>query len=160
MERWSRAELERGKQLREECGDQAVGHRHPPLGHTQITSLQSLGVWIIESYNHRMAWVAKDHNAHPVPTPCYVQGRQPADQAAQSHIQPGLECLQGWGIHSLLGQPVKCVTTLWVKNFFLMSNLNIPCPSLKLFPLVLSLSTLTAIPPPVYMLTSSTGRPQ
>ena len=32
--------------------------------------------------------------------PCYVQGRQPADQAAQSHIQPGLECLQGWGIHT------------------------------------------------------------
>jgi len=40
-----------------------------------------------------MAWVEKDHNAHPVPTPCYVQGRQPADQAAQSHIQPGLESL-------------------------------------------------------------------
>ena len=38
--------------------------------------------------------------------PCYVQGRQPPGQAAQSHIQPGLECLQGWGIHSLLGQPV------------------------------------------------------
>jgi len=38
--------------------------------------------------------------------PCYVQGRQPADQAAQSHIQPGLECLQGWGIHNLLGQRV------------------------------------------------------
>ena len=44
--------------------------------------------------------------------PCYVQGRQPAAQAAQSHIQPGLECLQGWGIHSLLGQPVQCVV-LW-----------------------------------------------
>ena len=42
-----------------------------------------------------MAWVAKDHNAHGVPTPCCVQGRQPADQAAQSHIQPGPECLQG-----------------------------------------------------------------
>ena len=38
--------------------------------------------------------------------PCYVQGRQPADQAAQSHIQPGLECLQGWGLHNLRGQPV------------------------------------------------------
>ena len=38
--------------------------------------------------------------------PCYVQGRQPPDQGAQSHIQPGLECLQGWGIHSLLGQPI------------------------------------------------------
>ena len=50
-----------------------------------------------------MAWVAKAHSAHPVPTPCYVQGHQPAAQAAQSHIQPGLKCLQGWGIHSLLG---------------------------------------------------------
>jgi len=58
--------------------------------------------------------------------PCYVQGRQPPDQTAQSHIQPGLECLQGWGIHSLLGQPVQCVTTLWVKNFCLVSNLTLP----------------------------------
>jgi len=24
--------------------------------------------------NPRMAWVENDHNAHPVPTPCYVQG--------------------------------------------------------------------------------------
>ena len=38
--------------------------------------------------------------------PCYVHGCQPLDQAAQSHIQPGLECLQGWVIHNLLGQPV------------------------------------------------------
>ena len=76
-----------------------------------------------------MAWVEKDHNAHPVPTPCYVQGHQPAAQAAQSHIQPGLECLQGWGIHSLLGQPVQCVTTLSVKNFLLISNLNLSCLS-------------------------------
>jgi len=53
-----------------------------------------------------MAWVAKDLKDHVVSTPCYVQGRQPAAQAAQSRIQPGLECLQGWGIHSLLGQPV------------------------------------------------------
>ena len=50
-----------------------------------------------------MAWVEKDHNDHLVPTPCYVQSREPADQAAQSHIQPGLDCLQEWGIHSLLG---------------------------------------------------------
>ena len=60
----------------------------------------------IESQNHRMAWVEKDHSDHLVSTPCYVQGRQPPDQAAQRHIQPGLQCLQGWGIHSLLGQPV------------------------------------------------------
>ena len=36
--------------------------------------------------------------------PCCVQGCIPLDQAAQSHIQPGLECLQGWGIHNLSGQ--------------------------------------------------------
>ena len=39
-------------------------------------------------------------------SPCYVQGRQPPDQAAQSHIQPGLKFVQGWGIHNLPGQPV------------------------------------------------------
>jgi len=44
-----------------------------------------------------MAWVEKDLNDHLVSTPCYVQGGQPADQAAQSHIQPGRECLQGGG---------------------------------------------------------------
>ena len=31
--------------------------------------------------------------------PCYVQGHQPLDQATQSHIQPGLECLQGCRAH-------------------------------------------------------------
>ena len=29
--------------------------------------------------------------------PYYLQGSQSLDQAVQSHIQPGLECLQGWG---------------------------------------------------------------
>ena len=38
--------------------------------------------------------------------PCYMQGRQPLDETAQNHTQPGLECLQGWGIHNLSGQPV------------------------------------------------------
>ena len=70
--------------------------------------------------------------------PCYVQGRQPPDQAAQSHIQPGLECLQGWGIHNLF----QYVTTLRAKNFLLISNLNLSCLSLRLLPLVLLLSTL------------------
>uniref|UniRef100_A0A8C2T3D6 Uncharacterized protein n=1 Tax=Coturnix japonica TaxID=93934 RepID=A0A8C2T3D6_COTJA len=37
-----------------------------------------------------MAWVAKAHSAHPAPTPCCVQGHQPAAQAAQIlgvHVQ-------------------------------------------------------------------------
>ena len=70
-----------------------------------------------------MAWVEKDPNAHPVPTPCYVQGRQPAAQAAQSHIQPGLECLQGWGTHSLLGQPVNSVSEVSVSLKYNISAL-------------------------------------
>jgi len=41
---------------------------------------------IYESQNHRMAWIEKDHNDHLVSTPCYVQGRQPPDQAAQSYV--------------------------------------------------------------------------
>ena len=41
-----------------------------------------------------------------------------------------------------LGNLFQCVTTLCVKKFLLISNLNLPCLSLKPFPLVLSLSAL------------------
>jgi len=63
--------------------------------------------------------------------PCYVQGHQPPDQTAQSHIQPGLECLQGCGIHSLLGQPVPaCHHPLCVK----LPPKEIPrCPNASLW---------------------------
>ena len=43
--------------------------------------------------------------------PCYVQGHQPPDQAAQSHIQPGLECLQDGASTTSLGNLFQCVTT-------------------------------------------------
>jgi len=76
-----------------------------------------------------MAWVEKDHNAHPVPTPCYVQGHQLPAQAAQSHIQPGLECLQGWGIHSLLGQPALVLIKLLP---FLVELCELCCVSVSL----------------------------
>ena len=89
-----------------------------------------------------MAWIEKDYNDHLVSTPCYVQGCQQLDQAAQSHIQPGLECLQGWASTTSLGNLFQCVTTLWVKNFLLISNLNLSCLSLNPFLLVLSWSTL------------------
>ena len=59
--------------------------------------------------NHRIIewpWLKRTTVIIQFQPPCYVQGRQPLDQAAQSHIQPGLECLQGWGIHNLLGQPI------------------------------------------------------
>ena len=37
-----------------------------------------------------------------------------------------------------LGNLFQCVTTLFVKNFLLISNLNLPCLNFKPFPLVLS----------------------
>jgi len=37
-----------------------------------------------------MVWFEKDLTDYTVPTPCCVQDCQPADQAAQSHIQPGM----------------------------------------------------------------------
>jgi len=41
-----------------------------------------------------------------------------------------------------LGNPFQCFTTLIVKNFFLISSLNLPCFSLKPLPLILSLLSL------------------
>ena len=41
-----------------------------------------------------------------------------------------------------LGSLFQCITTTWVKNFLLISNLNLPCLILQPFPLVLSLPTL------------------
>jgi len=55
-----------------------------------------------------MAWVGRDLKDHESPTPTR-QSHQPPhllDQAAQGLIQPGLEHLQGQGIHNLSGQRV------------------------------------------------------
>ncbi|SFW05231.1 Uncharacterised protein [Chlamydia abortus] len=63
---------------------------------------------IVEPYHGMIEWPGLKRTTMIVEfqAPCHVQGRQPLERAAQSHIQPGLECLQGWGIHNLLGQAV------------------------------------------------------
>jgi len=75
-----------------------------------------------------MAWVGRDLKDHEAPTPCHRQGLQPPylmlDQAAQGPIQPGLEHLQGWGIHSLSGQLFQLLTTPIVKNHLAVSTLR------------------------------------
>lgn len=63
---------------------------------------------------------------------------QVPDQVALDPIQPGLECLQGWAIHSFHGQLVLVPHHL--PNFILISNLNLQSFSLKSFLLVLLLS--------------------
>jgi len=47
-----------------------------------------------------------------------------------------------------LGNLFQCLTTLTVKNFFLISNLKLPSFSLKPFTLALSLHTLVKSPSP------------
>jgi len=79
-------------------------------------------VCLLLSQNHRMALVEKDLKDHECPTPHHRQGHQPPylvpDQAAQGPIQPGLEHLQGWGIHNLSGQLFQHLTTLIVNKEF------------------------------------------
>jgi len=56
------------------------------------------------SKNYRMVWVGKDLKDDPIPW--HGKGCHPPAQAAQGSIQPGLEQLQGWDVHSFSGQPV------------------------------------------------------
>lgn len=74
------------------------------------------------------------------------QGHLPLTQIAQTPIQPGLECLQQWGIHNNSRPLVQCLTTFKVKNFFLTCYLNQPSSSLKPFPLVLLFYALVKSP--------------
>ena len=54
-----------------------------------------------------MARVGRDLKDHQAPTPLPHAGLPSSvSNTAQGPIQPGLEQLQGWGIHSLSGQPV------------------------------------------------------
>jgi len=50
-----------------------------------------------KSYNYEIEWPGLKSTTMIIEfqPPWYVQGHQPLEQAAQSHIQHGLECLQG-----------------------------------------------------------------
>jgi len=109
-----------------------------------------------------MAWVGRDLKEHEAPTSHNRQGHQPPHvipaQAAQGPIHPGLEHLQGWTGHPQpLWAAVPAPHTLIVKNFPLISNLNLPSFNLKPFPLVLSLSK-RFISPTVYNPLLNMGR--
>ena len=84
--------------------------------------------------------------------PCHGQRPLPPAQGAQSSIQPGLEHCQGGDSHSFSRQPGQGLTTLIGKNFFAISNPNLPSFSLKPSPLVLSLHALVKSPSPALLL--------
>jgi len=68
-------------------------------------NLTQCSAFIIESQNHRMAWVGKDPKDHQIPSPLSWQGHHPedlvVDQVAQGPIQVGLEHLQGRSTHTV-----------------------------------------------------------
>ena len=94
----------------------------------------------MESYKHRMVWVGRDFrssgcNVPAVSMDTYHKSRllkAPSSLALNTSRTPATS----------LGNLFQCLTTLIVKNFFLLSNLNFPSFSLKPLLLVLSLHTL------------------
>ncbi|NXF89844.1 USH1C protein, partial [Eubucco bourcierii] len=73
----------------------------------------------------------------------------PPSQVAQSSVAPHLEYLQGWGLNNLPGQPLPGVSPL--KNFLLISTLNLLTSGFTPFPLVLPLPDSLKSPSPSFI---------
>jgi len=69
-----------------------INHFHSNITRTVGLQKLSLQLLCLHSYsqNHRIIeWPGLKRTTMIIQPPCYVQHRQPRDQAAQSHIQPG-----------------------------------------------------------------------
>jgi len=83
--------------------------------------------------------VGRDHKAHGVPTPCCTLVATQQLGLPRPH-QPGLECLQGWGIHSFSGQPYQRLISSSVENFLLIHDLHLlPFKSIPSCPITICL---------------------
>jgi len=74
---------------------------------------------------------------------------QPRVLRAPSNL--GLNTAREGAATAALGNLPQCFTTLMVKNFFLVCNLNLPSFSLQPFPLFLSLLILVKSPSPSFL---------
>jgi len=102
--------------------------------------------------NHRMVRVGKDLKDHLVPTPPAMSRdifHQPGVLRAPSSL--ALNPAREGASTASLGNLGQCFSTLMVKNFFLIPNLNLPSFSLQSFLLVLSLHTLVKSPSPSFL---------
>jgi len=80
-----------------------------------------------------MTWVGRDLKDDPVPNLLLWADYHPPAQAAQDLIQPDLQHLQGWGIHSFSGQSMP-VPHHSVKNLPLTTHVSLPSFTLEPFP--------------------------
>jgi len=95
----------------------------------RVRKIHSLsGMEVIESFE--LEGILKSQLFQPC---CYEQ-----EHLDQTPIQPELGCLQEQGINHHLGNLCQCLTTLIVKNFFLICHLNVPSFNWKPSLLVLS----------------------
>jgi len=114
--------------------------------------------------NHKIIeWFGweRTFRGHLAQSPCSEQGHLQLDQGAPSPIQPGLERFQRWASTISLGNLCQGFTTLTVKNFFLISSLNLPSLNLKPSSLVLfQQALLERLFPSFLKAPSGTGRLQ
>lgn len=89
-----------------------------------------------------MAWDRKYFKDHSVPTPCCVLVAAPLIRLPTAPSSMDLSTSRNGASTAAASSLCQCLTAHWVKNFFLISYLNLPYFSLKLFPLFLSLHTL------------------
>lgn len=91
------------------------GRTEPKGGNT---TLCGTGRRNTDSLSHRRkAEVGRDLCRLPSPCPCSEQGC--TQQVAQGCAQLSFECVQGWRLHNLYGQPVPVSINLEVKKDFL-----------------------------------------
>lgn len=77
--------------------------QHIPLGGCLAGCIRRVQ-WKGNAIHRIMTCIGKDLEAHPVPTHHWEQGCHSLDQASSGPIQPDLDCLWAWGIHSFSGQ--------------------------------------------------------
>jgi len=86
----------------------SMGASKPALGNLWSDFIESL---------EDLGWKGPQRSLRCNP-PCHKQGCSPSDQAVQGSTQPGPPTQSS-------GQQCQDLTALWVRNFFLLSNLNL-----------------------------------
>jgi len=73
-----------------------------------------------------MVWVGRDLKDHLIPIPLPWAGTLPPDQGAQTPSNLALNTAREWASTASLDNLHQCLTTLILKNFCLIPNLNVP----------------------------------
>ena len=99
----------------------------------------------VESQNERIIQVGRNLQRSSGLRPCHEQGHLQFYQTAQSPVSLTLKVFRDGASTISLGNMFQCLTTIILKHFFLISNLDPFSFSLKAFPLALSQQALLKI---------------